>query len=186
MLNYRTEIKENTLPVEEFLTRFVDVEKFLGYCRECSSYNVSCSCPPYDFDPMDYWRTYKKVKIVGVKILFDEADVGKTADHEEWKAILKEILHKEADRLYVLLKEEEIVTEGSCLLSAGNCRLCGSKGCDRRKHKCRQPKLRRYSIESLGGNVAAVASELLGFDLQWIEEGKIPPYLTQIGGMLYK
>ena len=54
MMNYRTEIIEKTIPTEEFVARFVDVEKFLGYCRECSGYNVSCSCPPYDFDPTDY------------------------------------------------------------------------------------------------------------------------------------
>ena len=185
-MNYRTEIKENTLSLAEFLERFVDVEKFLGFCRECSNYNVSCSCPPYDFDPLDYWRTYREIKIVGVKILFDEEDIGKKLESGEWQEVLQNILLKEAGHLYVRLKEEEIVTEDCCLLGAGNCRLCGDKGCDRWKHKCRQPKLRRYSIESLGGNVSAIASELLGFDLQWIEEGKIPPYLTQIGGMLYK
>lgn len=186
MLYYRKEISEHTLAVEEFLSRFVDVEKFLGYCRECPQYNISCSCPPYDFDPLDLWRSYQRIKIVGVKILFDEGDVGRELEPEDWQEVLQRILHKEAENLYVSLKEEEIMTLGSYLLNPGSCRLCGDKGCDRRKHLCRQPKLRRYSIESLGGDVAAVTSELLHWDLHWIEDGKIPSYLSQVGGMLYK
>lgn len=34
MAHYTTEIKESHIAVADFLERFVDVEKFLGYCKE--------------------------------------------------------------------------------------------------------------------------------------------------------
>ena len=37
---------------EEFVTRFVRVEKFLPFCQQCGSYNTRWTCPPFDFDPM--------------------------------------------------------------------------------------------------------------------------------------
>lgn len=185
-MNYTIETKEVTLPLREFTERFVDVAKFLGYCKECPSYNVRCCCPPYDFNPEDLWRKYREVKISGVKIVFDAADVGTVLDSDACNRVYTEILQKEADALYVRLKEEELAAPDRLLLNAGPCRICGDKTCDRREHKCRRPEMRRFSIESLGGDVSAVTTDLLGFDLHWIEGGKLPPYLCQIGGMLYK
>lgn len=43
---------------EEFVTRFVRVEKFLPFCQQCGSYNTRWTCPPFDFDPMTIWRSY--------------------------------------------------------------------------------------------------------------------------------
>lgn len=185
-MHYRTEIFEASVSMDEFTERFVDVKKFLGYCRECANYGKSFSCPPYDFQPEALWRKYREVKVVGMKILFDEDVVGTTLSSEEWLKLYTDILRKEENHLYRILKEEETAAEGRYLLNPGRCRICGKQDCDRREGECDHPELRRYSIESLGGNVAAVASELLQFDLQWIEEGKIPPYLCLVGGMLYR
>ena len=48
---------------EEFVTRFVHVEKFLPFCQQCSSYNTRWTCPPFDFDPMTIWRSYTGLRL---------------------------------------------------------------------------------------------------------------------------
>ena len=184
-MNYTTEICEATLDMASFKKRFVNVEKFLGYCRECPNYNVRHACPGYDFDPNDLWDRYENVRVVGVKIGFPAELVGTTVSKEEYLGVYMDTLRKESRKLYDSLKAEETAAEGRFLLYPGSCDLCGDKPCDRREHECRQPKLRRYSIEALGGDVAAVTKELLGFELLWVEEGVVPAYLCQVGGIMY-
>lgn len=185
-MHYTTEIKEASLSVNDFLERFVDVEKFLGYCKECQNYNVHCSCPPFDFDPMELWKQYRELKAVGLKIVFDADFAGTELGHDQWMALYEETIRKESFGLYKKLRKEEEAGEGRFLLNPGSCAVCGEKGCDRRKAPCAHPEKRRYSIEALGGNVPAVSKEILGVELQWIEDGKVPPYLHLVGGMLYK
>ena len=42
----------------------------------------------------------------------------------------------------------------------------------------------RYSIEALGGNVAETAERYLHKPLLWIEDGRMPDYLTLVCGLL--
>lgn len=186
MTRYTTQLREASLPVADFLDRFVDVEKFLGYCRECHNYNVHWSCPPYDFDPLELWRKYRELKVVGLQILFEEDFVGTELDSEQWTALYREVLHKESRSFYQMLRKEEEEADGRFLLNPGSCSLCGDSGCDRRKAPCNHPEKRRYSIEALGGNVSAVSEELLGVKMQWIEGGKVPTFLHLVGGILYQ
>jgi predicted metal-binding protein len=186
LLQYITEIKEANIAVADFVRDFVDVEKFLGFCEQCENYNVRWSCPPYDFDPLEFWKEYKTLKIIGIKIIFNEETAGKEVNHEDCVALYDEVLKIESVKLYRALKKEEKKTKGSCLLNPGCCHLCGDTMCDRNKGACPKPAGRRYSFESLGSDVGKIASELLYFDLLWIEEGKMPSYLCQIGGILYK
>ena len=51
---------------------------------------------------------------------------------------------------------------------------------------CRYPEKMRYSIESLGGNVGLTVSKLMGIELEWMEEGKMPSYFVLVGGLLKK
>ena len=48
---------------EEFVTRFVRVEKFLPFCQQCGSYNTRWTCPPFDFDPMTIWQSYRGLRL---------------------------------------------------------------------------------------------------------------------------
>ena len=48
---------------EEFVTRFVRVEKFLPFCQQCSSYNTRWTCPPFDFDSMTIWQSYRGLRL---------------------------------------------------------------------------------------------------------------------------
>lgn len=41
----------------------------------------------------------------------------------------------------------------------------------------------RYSIESIGGNVGLTVSKLMGIELEWVQEGKLPSYFVLVGGL---
>lgn len=58
---FQYHIREMTVETsaEEFVTRFVHVEKFLPFCQQCGSYNTRWTCPPFDFDPMTIWQSYR-------------------------------------------------------------------------------------------------------------------------------
>ena len=85
------------------------------------------------------------------------------------------------------LYEMEKEYPGSISLSAGSCDLCKEEGCSRVKGEpCRYPDQMRYSIESIGGNVGKTVSKLMGYELEWVEEGKVPSYFVLVGGLLKK
>ena len=48
---------------EDFVTHFVHVEKFLPFCQQCGSYNTRWTCPPFDFDPMTIWQSYRGLRL---------------------------------------------------------------------------------------------------------------------------
>jgi predicted metal-binding protein len=97
--------------------------------------------------------------------------------------IMAEVKNKITEELFAM--EEEY--PGSISLSAGSCSVCGPENCTRTDGKpCRYPEKMRYSIESIGGNVGKTVSKLLGIELEWIEEGKIPSYFVLVGGLLKK
>ena len=53
---YSVQTIETRVPVAEYLRTCVDVEKFLGFCRECGNYGRRWSCPPFEFDPLELWN----------------------------------------------------------------------------------------------------------------------------------
>ena len=91
------------------------------------------------------------------------------------------------EKITAELFEMENTNPGSVSLSAGSCSLCGKGNCTRPSGApCRYPDKMRYSIESLGGNVGKTVHDLLGIQLEWIEEGKVPSYFVLVGGLLEK
>lgn len=44
----------------------------------------------------------------------------------------------------------------------------------------------RYSIEALGGNVGKTAEKLLGVEIKWAADGKLPGYFMLVCGILTK
>ena len=83
------------------------------------------------------------------------------------------------------MMEEEKKYPGSISLSAGSCSRCKG-GCTRPQGKpCRFPDEIRYSIESLGGNVGMTIEKLMGLELEWMEEGKLPSHFILVNGLLY-
>ena len=174
---YNIERSEKTIKVNEYIENYVNVEEFLEYCKECKNYESIWSCPSYNFNPEDYWRGYDEFLVVARKIIFGpEVDVPRSFE------IMQEVKDDMSRELYELEKEYP----GSISLSAGSCSMC-KEGCTRTEGQpCRYPKLMRYSIESLGGNVGKTVSKLMGYELEWVEEGKLPSYFVLVGGLLKK
>lgn len=175
---YSLERFEKEISVALYLEHYINVEEFLEYCKACPNYNKIWSCPPYDFNTEEYWKKYNTLTVVGYKINF-EAGI----DEKESMKIMSEVKDKITKELFVM--EESF--PGSISLSAGSCGICDAEGCTRTKGMaCIYPEKMRYSIESLGGNVGKTVSKLLGIELEWIEEGKVPSYFVLVGGLLKK
>ena len=69
----RVEHLTGALPMSEMLEKYVDVEKFLGYCAACPRCGQTWSCPPYDFDPAAVWPQYAAVTLYAVQV-FPESE----------------------------------------------------------------------------------------------------------------
>ena len=174
---YQTKRYEKEITVKDYLAQYVNVEEFLEYCKECKNYDRLWSCPSYDFEQEAYWKQYEKLYILGYQIFFEE---GTTTEAESLR-IMAEVKARMSEELFAM----EAAYPGSVSLSAGSCSVCGEEDCTRPQGKpCRYPDKLRYSIESIGGNVAKTVHDFLGIPLEWIEEGKVPRYFVLVGGLL--
>ena len=175
---YTIERQEKSIKVKDYLDKYVNVEEFLECCKKCPNYEAIWACPSYDFNPEDYWKQYDELVVVANKIVF-----GPNVDIPRSYEIMLQV---KADMSRELMEREKEFPE-SVSLSAGSCDLCKEEGCTRKEGKpCRYPDKLRYSIESLGGDVGRTVSKLMGYELEWVEEGKVPSYYVLVGGLLIK
>lgn len=182
MYTARTFTAEISVP--EYLDRFVDIPTFHEACRTCSNYNHIWSCPPYDFDVLEYWNRFRTLRLLAEKITFSPELTSRSYTSEELQTLLAQVLPVEKQHLSDLMMAEEKKISGSISLSAGNCTVCQGN-CTRSQGKpCRFPDQMRYSIESLGGNVGLTISKLMGIRLLWMEEGRLPDYFVLVSGLL--
>lgn len=172
---YSVQTIETRVPVAEYLRTCVDVEKFLGFCRECSNYGRRWSCPPFEFDPLELWNRYDTLHLY--------ARVLVPAPGADTDGLLGGMKAEKEGLLGQLLALER-AGDGALLLSAGSCTLCGARCTRPDGAPCRCPEKMRYSIEALGGNVAETAERYLHKPLLWIEDGRMPDYLTLVCGLL--
>lgn len=175
---YNVEIFEKEISVDQYIKDYVNAAEFIEYCKRCPNYGAVWSCPPYDFDAEGYWKDFSTLYITARKIIFEpETDIEKSRE------IMSEVKDDMSRGLYMMEKRYP----GSVSLSAGSCSMCRTEGCSRKDNKpCRHPELMRYSIESIGGNVGLTVSKLMGIELEWVTEGKLPSYFVLVGGLLKK
>lgn len=171
---YSVQRAEASVPVAEYLEKCVDVEKFLGFCRQCENFDKRWSCPSFDFAPLEVWRRFKTLRLRAAAL---------TPLPGAALADLMAGLWQEKEKMLAELWAAEEHRPGSLALSAGSCKLCAQ--CTRPQGlPCRQPERMRYSIEALGGDVGKTAELYFQKPLQWIKDGEMPEYLTLIGGLL--
>lgn len=190
-INYRTERVFKTIAVSDYLADYVNVPRFIEYCRKCGNYNTVWSCPEYDFDPVDLWNEYKTLDLELIKISFDKSAINKQYTKDEIVDIAIRTLRPEKRKMMIdfMAKEKEI--PGSLSLSAGSCDFCMDDIADKNNNcarevggSCRHPEKLRYSIESLGGDVTKTAKDLFGIELQWSEGTALPEYFILMCGLL--
>lgn len=196
---YTIERIEKTISIPEYVERFVDVDTFLAYCKDCSNYEKVWSCPTYDFDPKEFWLKFKTVDMIGIKFVFDEETKAKFQEADNMFEFIDNTLNIEKRKLRDELMALEAQNQGSFALLAGPCDLCkdkdGKRNCLRpdcglpfsqREKSCRFPDKVRFSFESIGADVMSTSDQLLGLPILWIVNGVLPDYLTFFGGLLKK
>lgn len=180
---------EGEISMEDYIRDYRDVEKFMGCCRVCGSFSKRWHCSPIapEFE-IDFSR-YEHVRVVGYKIIPAHSDspADSAADtHDKAVKIAQGLLVAPAKRLgaELLRLERELGGRAMGLAQIDNC-LC-HEGCSRPLGlPCRHPELVRPALEAYGFNVAKTASELLGLELLWCKDGRLPEYLALVGAVCY-
>ena len=190
---FQYHIREMTVETsaEDFVTRFVRVEKFLPFCQQCGSYNTRWTCPPFDFDPMTIWQSYRGLRLYARILQADTPeqplDEAVAALKQEKRLYRQELQRWEREkRLYRQeLQRWERETPESQMLLAGTCDQCET--CEKvQGHPCGRPELLRYSIEALGGDVEGCLQHYFHLPMLWGRDGKAPDYFALVGGLLTK
>lgn len=183
---YTVRRHESSISVNEYIEGYVNVEEFLECCKVCPNYGNVWSCPPFEFDVLDYWKQYDIFDVYAEEIIFDDEFAGKNFEKEEINSIIKDSIMQVKLNLTEELYEKEKLYPGSVSLSAGSCTICGDECARKKADKCRYPEKIRYSIESLGGNVGLTISKLMGIEIEWISEGVLPEKFVLVCGILRK
>lgn len=183
--NMRLKMMNQVIPVEKVLAEYVDAPKFLKACSECPNYGKIASCPPYDFDVIDYWRQFKSFHIAAVQGFVPDELRERAFSADELNAKTREIFKSMRDSLDGKLEQAERETPDSRMLSAGKCVRCADCACARGL-PCRFPELIRYSVESLGGDVVKLLRDVFRVDILWAQNGRLPEYFMLVGGLLTK
>lgn len=183
-IRYQASIITGSCPMPDFIERYVNVKFFQGFCTACRYYGKNWSCTPHDFDVLKFLRSYRAIKLIGVKIKIDRRTTrGLLCKDFQVPPELNTVIDNEKARLTEMLIREERGNPGSRYLFAGQCEICPT--CARAEGSpCRFPDRMRYSLESVGADVTKIANEILGLDILWMKDNKIPEYLTLVCGLL--
>lgn len=125
---YKVTALTGEISVDRYIEDFVNVSEFLELCKACPNYGRKWSCPPYDFEPVDYWKRFKTLRLLGSRI---ELSSDEKATAEQRTALAKRAMREEKARITEELFELEEQIPGSVSLSAGSCAFCGDEGCDK-------------------------------------------------------
>lgn len=169
--------------VSDFLKTCVDIPRFLECCKDCPSYGKRWSCPPYDFSVRTLWGQYSSILLYEEKIPipaeYREKTYEQDALNELCRALLAPVKRKMTDDLLALERHYP----NSLALFPGTCELC--ERCSKENGEpCIHPVMMRYSIESLGGNVAQAVQIYFDDTILWAKDGHLPEYFILLGGLL--
>lgn len=171
-----------TLPVAQFVERYVDTAHYDTGCRGCDNYGQVWVCPPYDFSVPDYWGGFREVCLRGVQLRFSPEEQARSYDPEELAERLRQLFSRTARQMILRLREEY---PRSDILTVGGCLLC--EQCTRPEGRpCRYPEGIGYTLESLGCDVSTAAEQLLGWPLLWSRKGCLPEYMALVCGVLIR
>lgn len=180
-------ILSTEISVQDFIEHCVDVPRFRECCEVCPNFGKTWSCPPYDFDPLDYWKQYQTFFLYAIKTTTPKELLEKTYELDDLMRIGGAITFTAVKVMDDFLEKEHQKHPGSQIIGGGKCLLCGENNCARQNNEpCRFPDQLVYSIESLGGNVQETLKRYLNEDIYWGEAGHLAPYYIRIGGLLRK
>ena len=176
--SYTTERFTAEITAKEYIANFRRADYFIKLCQQCGNYGNRYGCPPFDYDPLNLLERYQNVWVLGVKIVPYDKDLPLKCANDLMSPVIDE-LNKE-------LLAEEKRRGGYSFGFVGTCPYCGGAPCAREKGKpCRHPDKVRPSLEAFGFDMSKTAKELLGLEIKWSKDGKIPEYLTLVCGIFY-
>ena len=182
---YRLDHTIACLPLPEYIASYRDTRRFMAYCSPCRNYGRCWSCPPFDFDPDEVLRQYTHAWIIGTRIDPDESLCEPCASNEERIERCRRIIASVRATLDRQLLALERSYPDSRAFLAGSCFGCPEGQCARtRGLPCIRPQGPRQSLESFGFDITLTASELLGIELKWSYDERMPEYLTLVSGLL--
>ncbi len=168
--NFTLHISENSI---EELFQYYFPHEILGYCSKCPNFGAFWSCPPHDFDIVEYLNQYKFVNIIGIKLSLNknlDSSESIVDYHAQKKCFNQRLLSIEADFPY-----SEILISGHCW----QCRSCARD----RGNPCNFPDKKRHSLESLGVKISEIIKDKFNDSLQW-KKGEMPEYLYIVQAIL--
>lgn len=173
--------------VEYLMEEYFDREKTLGYCKQCPNFSKYWSCPTYIFDEAIFLKQFKYMHIIGRQFEVPRDDIRNIRDPKEISRYCTEKLDAMKVMTWKTLLEIENEVEGAIGLIPGNCPICEIQKlpCARKSNQpCRNPGLMRYSLESLGFDVASLVKYEVGMTLEWPENMRLPKVLTSVSAIL--
>lgn len=177
-LTYTSEDFTVSISTDEYIRRFRDANRFIGYCRQCPNYNHSWGCPPFSHDLERELRGYRNVLLIATKIIPDGSNISLSES--------RRLIFPERKRLEHRLLEMELLYDGRAFAYVGSCLYCPEGSCTRPLGlPCRHPELVRPSLEAYGFDISRTTSELFGFKLLWGKDGLLPEYLTLVCGFFH-
>lgn len=167
------EILTAEISAHDYIAGYRDVEKFIGFCRECPNYGRSWLCPPFDCDLDARLAPWTRVHIAGIRIDID----GRRPVSEAMQ-----IMHPARMKLSRYLLDYEKAHGGLAFGFSGKCLYC--EHCSRPEGRgCIHPDMARPSLEAYGFDVGATAGKLLGIKLEWGRDGFLPEHLSLVGAV---
>ena len=173
--------------VEYLMEEYFNREKTLGFCKACPNFSKYWSCPPYAFDEAIFLKQFKYMHIIGRQMEVPREDLRNVRDPEAVKNYCTDKLQAIKVMTWKTLLEIEDEVDGVIGLIPGNCPICETQGmeCARKINQpCRHPKLMRFSLESLGFNVADLLKYEVGMTIQWGDTYRLPEVLTSVSAIL--
>ncbi len=181
--DYTTTRRRARIATADYVERYVDLPRVLGYCEQCPIYGQVWSCPPFEFDPLTIWTSYDWLEIDAVQIEFSTQERAVQRSPLEMQTIVRRAIDREKRMAARRHRHRARSHRQALVLSAGACELCDP--CTRTQGEpCKHPDLMQYSIEALGGDVVATVEELCGFEVKWSEGIQLPQAVLVVTGLL--
>lgn len=178
-LSISTERYTAEIDAATYIREFRRTEYFIKLCQQCGNYGRRYGCPPLDEATLASVGRYRRVRIIGVKITPRDTALPLEAANELMEPVIAQLNGE------LLAMEREL--GGVCFGFVGKCPYCADAPCARIEGKpCRHPEKVRPSLEAVGFDISRTAQELLGLEIKWGRDGRLPEYLTLVCGIFYE
>lgn len=175
---YSVETFSCDIPVDEYITHFRDEEKFLEMCKMCPNYGNSWSCPPFDFDTEEVFRSYRYAHLIATKIIPFSKNIPINDTQK--------LIHPERVKIEKRILEMERKSGGRGFSYIGKCLYCEEGICTRKCGKpCLHPEKVRPSLEAFGFDIELTLKKLFGMEILWSKNGMVPEYLILVSALFH-